>query len=213
RDEVVAGQVDHAIRLTASRTDRSYVWPARHQAGEASNANLPPMGAWFRLRSSFDVSGFRPDTQVVLRAMQRHGLIVADNGSDWYFTGTLEEGWDMDLLDELKSITAGNFEAVDASSLMVDPDSGRAKVTAAATTTTTSAPTTTTIPASTATTMTTTPATTATTRGTTTTTAAAPVTATSGAAGTALAVAAVLGGSATLAVLYARRRRTRPGGG
>jgi len=83
------------------------------------------MGAWFRLKAGFDLSPFRPDTQVVLRAMQRHGLIVADNGSNWYFTGTSEPGWDTGLLDQLKTIPAGAFEAVDTSSLVADPNSGR----------------------------------------------------------------------------------------
>ncbi len=148
KDEVDAGVVDHAIRLTASSTDRSFVWPARHQAGARSDPNLPPMGAWFRLRADFSLAGFRPDTQVVLRAMQRHGMILADNGSNWYFTGTSEPGWDTDLLDELKSIPAGAFDAVDASSLMADPNSGLVSSAAQApvTTTTTAAPTTTTAP-------------------------------------------------------------------
>src|SRR5581483_10856756 len=125
RDEVAAGDVDHAIRITAARTDRRFVWPARHQAGAAADPTLPPMGAWFRLKASFDISHFRPDTQVVLRAMQRHGLIVADNGSNWYFTGTSEPGWDTSLLDELRTIPAGAFEALDTSSLVADPNSGR----------------------------------------------------------------------------------------
>jgi hypothetical protein len=131
RDEVAAGSVDHAIRLTASRTDRSFLWPARHHAGAANDPSLPPMGAWFRLKANFDLSRFRPDTQVVLRAMQRHGLIVADNGSNWYFTGTSEQGWDTDLLDQLKTVPAGAFEAVDTSSLMADADSGRVATAAA----------------------------------------------------------------------------------
>ena len=149
RDEVEAGTVDHAIRMTARRTDRSFVWPARHQAGAARDASLPPMGARFRLKSSFDVGRFRPDTQVVLRAMQRHGMILADNGSDWYFTGTSEQGWDAGMLDELKSVPAGEFEAVDASSLMAEPDSGRVRAAPAPapiTTTTTAAPAATTAP-------------------------------------------------------------------
>ena len=172
RDEVAAGDVDHAIRLTAARTDRSFLWPARHQAGAARDPSLPPMGAWFRLKVSFDISGFRPDTQVVLRAMQRHGLIVADNGSNWYFTGTSEPGWDTGLLDQLKTIPAGAFEAVDTTSLMADPNSGRVASSPAPATPATTAPTTTTRP----TTTTTRPATT-TTRPSTTTT--APVTTTS----------------------------------
>jgi hypothetical protein len=126
-DEVKAGRVDHAIRVTASSTDRAYLWPARHQAGAARDANLPPMGARFRLKSSFSTAGFRSDTRVILTAMKRYGLIVADNGSDWFFTGTAEHGWSNDMLDELKSIPAGAFQAVDESSLMIDRDSGRVR--------------------------------------------------------------------------------------
>jgi hypothetical protein len=147
REEVAAGDVDHAIRLTAAQTDKSFLWPARHQAGSAANPSLPPMGAWFRLKAGFDLSPFRPDTQVVLRGMQRHGLILADNGSNWYFTGTSEPGWDNALLDQLKTIPAGAFEAVDASSLMADPNSGRvasAPAPSPATTATTAHPPTTT---------------------------------------------------------------------
>jgi hypothetical protein len=126
RDEVEAGEIDHAIRVTADQTNKSYLWPARHQASARSDPTLPPMGARFRLKAGFDISGFRPDTRVILRAMKEHGLIVADNGSNWFFGGTAEEGWSNAMLDELKIIPAGQFEAVDASSLMVDPDSGRA---------------------------------------------------------------------------------------
>jgi hypothetical protein len=126
-DEVQSGFVGHAIRFTAQRTDRSFLWPARHQAGAANDPTLPPMGARFRLKSGFDVSRFRPDTQVVLRAMQRYGLLLADNGSNWYFTGTAEDGWDTNLLSELKTIPASQFDAIDESSLMISPDSGQAR--------------------------------------------------------------------------------------
>jgi len=126
-DEVRAGHVDHAIRFTAQRTDRSYLWPARHQAGAASDPNLPPMGARFRLKSSFDISRYRADTQVILRAFKTYGMLLADNGSNWYFQGTAEDGWDNGLLDELKSVPASAFEAVDESSLMADPNSARVK--------------------------------------------------------------------------------------
>jgi hypothetical protein len=183
QDEVAAGKVDHAIRLTASRTDRTFLWPARHQAGAARDPALPPMGAWFRLKAGFDISRFRPDTQVVLRAMQRHGLILADNGSNWYFTGTSEPGWDSDLLDQLKTVPAGAFEAVDTSSLMAEANSGRvasspspapptpASPATPATTVTTARPTTTTRPK----------VTTTTTRPTVTTAPAPAVTATTAA--------------------------------
>lgn len=127
RDEVAAGRIDHAIRFTVARTSRRYLWPARHQAGATDDPDVPPMGARFRLRGSFDISGFRADTRVVLRAMKRYGLILADNGSDWYFGGTSEEGWNNDMLDELKTIPADRFVAVDVSSLRIDPDSGRAR--------------------------------------------------------------------------------------
>jgi hypothetical protein len=123
-DEVKAGKVDHAIRVTASHTDRTYIWPARHQAGDANNHNLPPMGARFRLKSGYSISRFRSDTQTILRAMKKYGLIVADNGSNWYFQGTAEDGWSNSMLDQLKSVPASAFEAVDEASLMVDANSG-----------------------------------------------------------------------------------------
>jgi hypothetical protein len=85
------------------------------------------MGARFRLRGDFNVAGYRPDTQVVLRAMQHYGLILADNGSNWFFQGTAENGWDPGLIQDLKRIPASGFEAVDESSLMVDPNSGQAR--------------------------------------------------------------------------------------
>jgi len=128
-DEVKAGSVDHAIRVTAQETDRSYIWPARHQAGAASDPNLPPMGARFRLKASYNISHFRTDTQTVLRAMKKYGLIVADNGSNWYFQGSAENGWDTNMLDQLKTVPAGAFEAVDESSLMVSPNSAAIKTT------------------------------------------------------------------------------------
>ena len=124
-DEVQAGHVDHAIRFTAVRTDRSFIWPARHQAGAANDPNLPPMGARFRLRADFNMAGYRPDTQVVLRAMQHYGLILADNGSNWYFQGTAENGWADGFIADLKQVPASAFDAVDESSLMVDPNSAQ----------------------------------------------------------------------------------------
>jgi hypothetical protein len=130
-DEVRSGLVSHAIRFTAARTDRSYVWPASHQAGAAADPDLPPMGARFRLQASFDTSRYLPETQVVLRAMQRHGMILADNGSNWYLTGSADEGWDERVIAQLKSIPASAFEAIDESSLMVSPGSGAVRTTGA----------------------------------------------------------------------------------
>ncbi|MGZ8583134.1 MAG: hypothetical protein ACXWXG_07405 [Actinomycetota bacterium] len=121
-DEVQAGEIDHAIRFTVACTTRGYVWPARHQAG-VSDRRCPPMGARFRLKQGFDVSGFTPNARVVLIAMQRYGMIVADNGSDWYFQGTVDDGWTNGLLDQLKQVPAGAFVAVDARGCRVSKDS------------------------------------------------------------------------------------------
>jgi len=126
-DEVLSGSITHAIRMTAETTDTSYLWPARHEAGSASNPDLPPMGARFRLKAGYDISGFSPQAQVVLRAMQHYGLILADNGSNWYFGGTADPAWPAALVDELKQVPASEFEAVDESSLIISPDSGQAR--------------------------------------------------------------------------------------
>ncbi|MGD0746513.1 MAG: hypothetical protein ABSB68_01720 [Acidimicrobiales bacterium] len=126
-DEVQSGAITHAIRMTAESTDTSYIWPARHEAGTSSDPDLPPMGARFRLKAGFDISGYSPQAQVVLRAMQQYGLILADNGSNWYFGGTADDNWPQSLVDELKTVPASAFEAVDESSLMVDPNSGQAR--------------------------------------------------------------------------------------
>jgi hypothetical protein len=124
-DEVASGRIEHAIRFTADRTRDAHLWPARHEAG-VKDASSPPMGARFRLRTSFDLSGFSPRARVVLRAMKRYGLILADNGSNWYFQGSRDRRWTNSLLDQLKSVPASAFEAVDTSSCITDPDSGRA---------------------------------------------------------------------------------------
>jgi hypothetical protein len=127
RDEVEAGVIDHAIRVTADRTDRRYVWPARHQAGAADDPSLPPMGARFRLRGTFPLKGYAAETKVILRAMKVHGLILADNGSNWFFGGASEQGWSTDVLDELKSIPASAFQAVRSGLMKVTGDSGKVK--------------------------------------------------------------------------------------
>jgi len=124
-DEVAAGEVDHAIRVTASCTHDAFIWPARHAAG-TKDRRCPPMGARFRLRAGFDASRFSPDARAVIRAMKRYGLIVADNGSNWYFTGTSDVRWTGDDVNELKQIPASAFQAVDESCLKVSAGSGRA---------------------------------------------------------------------------------------
>lgn len=126
-DEVAAGVVDHAIRFTTDKTDQRFLWPARHQAGSVNDPSYPPMGARFRLKAGYSLAGLRPDTVAVATAMKTYGLILADNGSPWYFQGTADPRWQSPLLDELKQIPASAFEAVDESRLMVSPDSGQAR--------------------------------------------------------------------------------------
>jgi len=126
-EEVAAGEIRHALRFTAPQTRRAYVWPARHYASHLTGAQYPPMGQRFRLRADFDVSGFFSETQVILRALQTYGMILADNGSSWYISGVPDERWDNDVLHELHQVEGADFEAVDVSSLIVDPDSGRVR--------------------------------------------------------------------------------------
>ncbi len=124
-DEVASGQIRHAIRFTAEHTRRDYVWPARHYASSLTGSQYPPMGQRFRLKEGFDVSGFSPEVQVILQAMKTYGIILADNGSSWFISGAPDERWDNDMLRELKQVHGSDFEAVDVSSLMIDPDSGQ----------------------------------------------------------------------------------------
>jgi hypothetical protein len=124
-DEVQAGQIDHAIRFTAELTDCNNIWPARHDAGTCNPA-YPPMGARFRLKPGFDLSGFTAQARVILKAMKLYGMVLADNGTNWYFQGTEDNLWSDDLLDQLKSVPARAFEAVEESACQVKPNSGKA---------------------------------------------------------------------------------------
>ncbi|MDJ0953388.1 MAG: S-layer homology domain-containing protein [Acidimicrobiia bacterium] len=124
-DEVASGEITHAIRFTAPQTQRAYVWPARHFASSLTGEQYPPMGQRFRLEAGFDISGYSPEIQVILTAMKRYGIILADNGSPWFISGAPDDRWDNDMLHEWDDIPGSAFEAVDVSSLMVDPDSGR----------------------------------------------------------------------------------------
>jgi hypothetical protein len=126
-EEVAAGEIRHALRFTAPQTRRAYVWPARHDASPLTGVEYPPMGQRFRLRADFDISGFAPQVQVILRALQEYGMILADNGSAWYISGAPDERWDNDALHELHQVKGSDFEAVDVSLLMIDPDSGQAR--------------------------------------------------------------------------------------
>lgn len=124
--EIVAGQINHAIRFTAPQTQDTYVWPARHEASSLTSAAYPPMGARFRLKASFDISGFSATNQIILTALKLYGMVLADNGSSWYISGAPDPGWNNDDLHVLNNIDGSNFEAVDVSPLMVNPNSGQA---------------------------------------------------------------------------------------
>lgn len=124
-EEVASGRIDHALRFTAPQTRQAYIWPARHYASSLTGLQYPPMGQRFRLKSGYDISGFSPAAQVIARAMQEYGIILADNGSAWYVSGAPDENWDNDVLHELDVLTGADFEAVDVSSLRIDPNSGQ----------------------------------------------------------------------------------------
>jgi hypothetical protein len=126
-NEVASKDLDHAIRFTANCTQESYLWPARHEAGQ-STTSCPPMGARFRLDASFTLPASQCASfcQTVLTTMKTYGLILADNGSNWYFQGTADRRWTQTEVDQLKQIPANQFVAVDESCLMVSPNSGEA---------------------------------------------------------------------------------------
>ncbi|HEY0431290.1 MAG TPA: hypothetical protein VGC61_05710 [Pyrinomonadaceae bacterium] len=112
-DEVFEqGEIRHALRFTVHDSRRAYVHPARHWASSNTSSNLPPMGMRVRLKAAFDVSGFSPAMQVILRAMKKHGMIVADNGSNWYISGAPDPRWNDNELTTLKTIKGSNFEVV-----------------------------------------------------------------------------------------------------
>jgi hypothetical protein len=116
-DEVARGAIDHALRFTAPQTRRAYVYPARHFASDSSDPTLPPMGLRVRLKASVDVASFPKQARIVLRALQRYGMILADNGSPWYVSGAPNRHWSNDQLHSLGRLTGADFEVVDTSSL------------------------------------------------------------------------------------------------
>ncbi|MCW2786195.1 MAG: hypothetical protein JWP74_2712, partial [Marmoricola sp.] len=116
-NEVEAGYVDHAIRFTTEETSNHHLYPARHDAGSTDSWTYPPMGARFRLKASYDASGLGARARVVVAAMKKYGLVLADNGSDWYFGGEQNAHWPDGLISDLKKIPASEFQAVDTSSL------------------------------------------------------------------------------------------------
>jgi hypothetical protein len=116
-DEVARGAINHALRFTVQHTRRAYVYPARHYASSLTDPSLPPMGLRVRLKAGVDISGFPRQARVVLQALKTYGMIVADNGSNWYISGAPNAGWSNDDLHTLGRVTGADFEVVDTSSL------------------------------------------------------------------------------------------------
>jgi hypothetical protein len=112
-DEVAAGHIDHALRFTVSDTQRGFIHPATHFASSNTSPSVPPMGARFRMKAGYDCSGLSREVQVVCAALKRYGMFVADNGSDWYLSGSHDDRWDDDAVGDLKQIPGSAFEAVD----------------------------------------------------------------------------------------------------
>lgn len=125
-DEILSGHIDHAIRVTLNVTDRRYIWPARHQAG-AGNAANAPMGERLRLKANVDLSSFSPTNQIILRALQKYGMIVADNGASWFISGVPDPRWNDDDLHALTTLHGSDFEAINTTSLIINPNSAASR--------------------------------------------------------------------------------------
>jgi hypothetical protein len=124
-NEVNAGEINHALRFTAPSTRRGYIWPARHYASSNTDPAYPPMGQRFRLRPSFNTSGYPYQAQIVLESLKKYGMILSDNGAPWYITGVPDEHWNNDALHTLHQVKGSDFEAVDSSSLIMSENSGQ----------------------------------------------------------------------------------------
>ena len=112
-DEVVRlGKIEHALRFTVQRTRRAYVHPARHFASSSGDVNLAPMGMRVRLKANFDIGGYSPHVRVILTAMKKYGMFVADNGSNWYVSGAPDRRWNDEELSALRNVKGRDFEVV-----------------------------------------------------------------------------------------------------
>lgn len=127
-DEASSGAIRHAIRFTVNATRDTYVWPATHIASSNTGTNYPPMGQRFRLKASVDISGYPEPVKTIFQAFKTYGVIVADNGSSWFISGAPDPRWNDDLLvSNFSKLHGSDFEAVDTTGLMINPDSGQAK--------------------------------------------------------------------------------------
>ncbi len=116
-EDVAKGRIDHALRFTVQDTRRAYVWPARHFASDKTDLSLPPMGMRFRLKQSYPIAGFPRQARIVLQALKEYGMILADNGSNWYISGAPHPKWSNDQLHTLHRVPGSAFEVVDGTKL------------------------------------------------------------------------------------------------
>jgi len=126
-DEVASGEIRHALTFTVMTTRKAFVWPARHYASLRTESQYPAMGQRFRLKANYDISPFPPEVQVILRALKKYGMMIIDNGANWFIHGAPDDRWISNNLMTLRNIKGSAFEAVDVSSLMIDQNSGQAK--------------------------------------------------------------------------------------
>jgi hypothetical protein len=124
-EEVAAGEINHALRFTVPHTQSTFVWPARHKASKDASLKLPPMGTRFRLRADFDISKYSKTNQVIMKALKRYGMFLADNGGAMFISGVSDKRWDDSDLHKLGEMHAEDFEAVDESDLQLLANSGR----------------------------------------------------------------------------------------
>jgi hypothetical protein len=121
-DEVgIRHVIEHALRYSCARTRKAYIPPARHSAGSQTSANYPPMGMRVRLKASFDISGYSPTNQVILKALKKYGMFVADNGTDMYLSGAPDPRWNDDDLHNLTRVHGSDFEVVQMSGIVTQP--------------------------------------------------------------------------------------------
>jgi len=118
----VTNPITHALRFTVKSSQMAYILPATHFASTNTNPNLPPMGLRLRLKASYDISGFDPQSKIILQALKTYGMIVADNGSSWYISGASNPGWDDNDLNQLKNVPGSAFEAVYTGSIITSED-------------------------------------------------------------------------------------------
>jgi hypothetical protein len=120
-EDVANGVIAHAIRFTVPETRAAHIYPARHHASSLTGASYPPMGLRLRLKANVDISGFGPQSRVILTALKRYGMILADNGSAYYISGAPDPNWDDDELRDLHQIKGSMFEVVDTTGFVNGP--------------------------------------------------------------------------------------------